>query len=462
MRAWSEGAAVFPVRRVFRQTGEGTGLILALSGFAMVISFMVLIMSKRLSAVTALSLVPLIFAVFLGAGSEVGQHIMDGMVQVAPTAVMLMFAILYFGIMIDVGLFDPLVDRIVRWVENDPLKVTLGHMALATIVGLDGDGTTTILVTASAMLPIYRRLGMRPMIYALLGSMAGTLTNLIPWGGPSARVAAALKVNLVDLFVPLIPSILIGLVAAFGVAWYYGLRERKRLGRTGPEITNQSELVEDALQKFERDPAARRPKLILVNLALTLALMTCVILHVAPLPVVFMLAFAAALLINYPKVDDQRKRLIAHAPNVITMATMVLAAGAFTGVLSGTGMVDAMARSVVAVVPEPLGPYMAVITALLSLPMTFFLSNDAFYFGILPILAEAGQTYGISPEEMGRASMLGQPVHGLSPLIASLYLKCAIVGIDVADYQRFAMKWMIALSLVVIVAAMLTLAIPVF
>jgi CitMHS family citrate-Mg2+:H+ or citrate-Ca2+:H+ symporter len=436
-------------------------VVLALSGFAMVISFMVLIMSKRLSAVTALALVPLVFALFLGAGQNVGDHIMDGMVQVAPTAVMLMFAILYFGIMIDVGLFDPLVERIVRWVKNDPLKVTLGHMSLATIVGLDGDGTTTILVTASAMLPIYRRLGMSPMIFALIGSMAGTLTNLIPWGGPPARVAAALNVNLIDLFVPMIPTMLIGLAAAFCVAWYYGVRERRRLGRNAVEITNQSELVQEALQKFERDPEARRPRLILVNFALTVALMAAVIVHIAPPGVIFMLAFALALLINYPKLDDQRKRVISHAPNVITMATMVFAAGAFTGVLAGTGMVDAMARGVVDVVPAQLGPYMAVITAFLSLPMTFFLSNDAFYFGILPVLAEAGQAYGISPEEMGRASMLGQPVHGLSPLIASLYLKCAIVGIDVADYQRFAMRWMIALSLVVIAAAIVTMIIPV-
>jgi CitMHS family citrate-Mg2+:H+ or citrate-Ca2+:H+ symporter len=436
-------------------------VILALSGFAMVISFMVLIMTKRLSAVTALAIVPLIFAVLVGAGSSAGDHIMAGMVQVAPTVVMLMFAILYFGIMIDVGLFDPLVERIVKWVKNDPLKVTVGHMTLATLVGLDGDGTTTILVTASAMLPIYRRLGMNPMIYALVGSMAGTLTNLVPWGGPSARVAASLDVSLMDLFVPMIPTMLVGLAVAFCIAWYYGVRERSRLGRDAVDITNQDELVRDALQKFERDPEARRPKLVLVNFALTAAMMTAIIMHIAPPGVIFMLAFVLALLINYPKLNDQRARVISHAPNVITMATMVLAAGAFTGVLSGTGMVDAMARAVVDVVPEQMGPYMAVVTALLSLPMTFFLSNDAFYFGILPILSEAGQVYGISPEEMGRASLLGQPVHGLSPLVASLYLKCAIIGIDVADFQKFAMRWMILLSLIIILAACVTMIIPI-
>ncbi len=291
--------------------------------------------------------------------------------------------------------------------------------------------------------------------------MAGTLTNLVPWGGPSARVAAALDVSLMDLFVPMIPTMLTGLAAAFCVAWYYGVKERRRLGRDAAEITNQSDLVQEALQKFDRDPEARRPKLVLVNFVLTAAMMACIILSVAPPQVVFMLAFVLALVINYPKVNDQRLRLISHAPNVITMAVMVLAAGAFTGVLSGTGMVDAMAKGVVAVVPDSLGPYMAIVTAFLSLPMTFFLSNDAFYFGILPILAEAGQVYGISPEEMGRASLLGQPVHGLSPLVASLYLKMAIIGLDLADYQRFALRWMIGLSLVIIAAAIVTMIIPI-
>lgn len=435
-------------------------IILAISGFAMVTAFMALIMTKRLSAITALALVPLAFAMVLGAGQGAGEHIMTGIVQVAPTAVMLMFAILYFGVMIDAGLFDPLVDLIVRWVGNDPLKVTLGHTALAAAVGLDGDGTTTLLVCASAMLPIYRRLGMNPMIFALLGGMTGTLMNLTPWGGPPARVSAALKVDLIDLFVPMLPTLAVGLAATFAAAWYFGTRERRRLGRSAAEIDGQGELVKNALQAFERDPDARRPRLILVNLALTLALMTCVVLHLAPLPVLFMLAFAIALLVNYPKLEDQRKRVVAHSASVLNMATMVLAAGAFTGVLSGTGMVDAMAQGVVAVLPEGVGPYMAVITAIISMPMTFFLSNDAFYFGILPVLAEAGQAYGISPEEMGRASLLGQPVHGLSPLVAPLYLKCAIIGVELADFQKFAIRWAIVLSCILILAALATMIIP--
>jgi CitMHS family citrate-Mg2+:H+ or citrate-Ca2+:H+ symporter len=439
-----------------------TGAALALCGFAMVAAFMTLIMTKRLTAVVALVVVPLVFAIGLGAIGSVGGFMLDGIKEVAPTAIMLMFAILFFGIMIDADLFQPLVERVVAWVGSDPLRVTLGNAALAAIVALDGDGVTTLLVCASALLPIYRRLGMNPLIFAVIGGLCSTVMNMSPWGGPAARVAVALKVNPSDLFVPLLPTIAAGLLSIFALAWMFGLAERKRLalapaGPPGPSgAPDDTELA----TAFQSDPAALRPRLIWLNVALTLALMTAVVLHIAPLPVLFLIGVVFALLVNYPRLNDQRDRIMAHAGGVLSVATMVIAAGAFTGVLSGTEMVDAMAGSIVELLPPALGPYLGGITALISMPMTFFLSNDAFYFGILPVIAEAGKTYGISPAEIGRAAMLGQPIHGLSPLVAAVYLKCAVLNVELADLQRFAFKYAFIVSLVLIAAALLTGAIP--
>ncbi|WP_374469488.1 CitMHS family transporter [Phenylobacterium sp.] len=436
-------------------------MTLALSGFALVLTFMALIMTRRLSAITALMIVPVLFAVAIGAGAGIGDHVMEGVRQVAPTAVMLVFALLYFGLMIDVGLFDPLVDRIVRWVGDDPLRVTVGHAALASVVGLDGDGTTTLLVCASAMLPIYRRLGMNVLIFGLIGGLCSALMNLTPWGGPPARAVAALKVEMAEVFLPLIPVIGGGLAVTFAIAVFFGLRERRRL-RDAPAAgaVDAEAVVQTALAGFERDPAAVRPRLFPFNLALTLALMTAVVFHVAPLAVLFMGAFAVALLVNYPRLDDQRARLTTHAGSVVTLAVMVFAAGAFTGVLSGTGMIDAMAAGIVQVLPPWLGPHMAVITALLAMPMTFFLSNDAWYFGVVPVLAEAAKAYGIAPAQIARASLMGQPVHGLSPMVAPLYLKCALLGVELVDLQRFALRWTVLLSLAAILVGLATFAFP--
>ncbi len=84
---------------------------------------------------------------------------------------------------------------------------------------------------------------------------------------------------------------------------------------------------------------------------------------------------------------------------------------------------------------------MAPITGALSMPLTFFMSNDAFYFGVLPILAEAATQYGIEPVEIARASIIGQPIHLLSPLVPSTYLLCGLAAVEFADHQKFTLKW---------------------
>lgn len=438
-------------------------MTLALLGFAMIAVFMTLVMTKRATAVVALIVVPIIFALIAGAGPATGTMMLKGLGQTAPTAIMLMFAILYFGVMIDAGLFQPLVRRIVGWAGENPVKLMLGHVALVAIVGLDGDGTTTVLVTVSALLPVYRKLGISVLKYAVLGSMTFILMNMSPWGGPAARVAAALKIDPSELFVPMLPVVGAGLASVFALAWWFGRQERARLAlapvaTTSEEVPNVSDTALSAA--FQSDPAALRPRLIWLNFALTAVLMVAVVLRLAPLPALFMAGTALALAINYPRLADQRDRLVSHAGNVLSVGIMVLAAGAFTGVMTETGMIKAMADSILTVLPEQVGPYLAPITALISIPANFLLSADAWYFGILPVIAQTAAPYGVTPEEIGRASLMGGPVHSLSPLVAAVYLKCALLDIELADLQRYAWKYALGLCFVLIAAALLFGVIP--
>lgn len=435
----------------------------AILGFFMVGVFMLLVMSRRMTAVPALVFVPLVFAILAGHGADTGVMMMEGVTKVSTTAVMLIFAILYFGIMIDAGLFQPLVNRIIAWVGNDPARATVGHATLASAVGLDGDGTTTALVGVSSMLPVYKRLGIDVMIFAVIGSLSFIIMNMSPWGGPAARVAAALHVDPSALFIPMLPVAATGLVSVFLLAWWLGRRERTRLGVFDGTTASSADEEIDArrlAEIFQADPKALRPKLVWFNLALTLLLMAAVVTRLAPLPVLFLGGLAAALIVNYPKLNDQRTRLTAHSGNSLSVGVMVLAAGAFTGVMAGTGMIDGMAKSILTILPPQVGPYLAPITALISIPMNFFLSSDAFYFGVVPVLAETAGHYGITSEEIGRASLLGQPMHTLSPLVAAVYLKCALLGIELGDLQRFAWKYALGLCFVMIAAALLFGVIP--
>ncbi|MEG8016756.1 citrate:proton symporter [Sphingomonas sp. LR55] len=254
---------------------------------------------------------------------------------------------------------------------------------------------------------------------------------------------------------PLIPGMIAGLAFLIGLAVYFGRKERVRMGEAG--ITADTEFTGMAVSQY---PEARRPKLIWFNAALVITLLTLLVWGILPLSVLMMLAFAIAMIVNYPGVADQKERISAHAGNVLAVVSLIFAAGIFTGILGGTGMVEAMSKAVVGVIPPALGPYMAPITAVLSMPFTFFISNDAFYFGMLPILAEAGAHYGVAPEAIARASLMGQPVHLLSPLVPSTYLLVSLVGIDLADHQRFTLVPAIAVCVVMTIVGMIALAFP--
>ncbi|WP_328870271.1 citrate:proton symporter [Streptomyces sp. NBC_00287] len=462
--------------------------MLTILGFAMIATFLVLIMMKKMSPIAALVLIPALFCVFVGKGAHLGDYVIDGVTSLAPTAAMLMFAIVYFGVMIDVGLFDPIVRGILKFAKADPMRIVVGTAVLAAIVSLDGDGSTTFMITVSAMYPLYKRLKMSLVVMTGVAAMANGVMNTLPWGGPTARAATALKLDASDIFVPMIPALLVGLLFVFVLSYVLGLRERKRLGvltldealepqeaetvlvgaggtgdgngktpvpATGGAGTDADDQDDDDFQGLDPNRATLRPKLYWFNALLTVSLLTAMIMEWLPIPVLFLLGAALALTVNFPRIPDQRARLAAHADNVLNVSGMVFAAAVFTGVLQGTGMVDSMAKWMVDVIPEGMGPHMALVTGLLSLPLTYFMSNDGFYFGVLPVLAEAGAAHGVSPLEMARASLVGQPLHMSSPLVPAVYVLVGMAKVEFGDHTKFVVKWAAATCLIILAAGIL-------
>lgn len=435
--------------------------MLTLLGLGMILCFMYLIMTRRLSALVALTLIPVLFALLAyGLGffveslshiqlHELGEMMLDGVKKLAPTGVMLLFAILYFAIMIDTGLFDPSVKWILKLVKGDPLKVIMGTITLTLIVSLDGDGSTTYMICVAAMLPLYKRLGMSPLIMACLMMLASGIMNLTPWGGPTARAASALHVDPSDVFVPMIVPMLFAIAWLYFLGFMYGRMERKRLGIMELDVSHGDNI------QISSNPEANRAHLRWFNGLLTLGLMICLVKGILPMSILFMIALCIALVVNYKDIDMQKSLISHHAGSALNVVGIIFAAGIFTGILAGTGMVDAMSKELVAIIPPSMGPFLAPITAVVSMPLTFFMSNDAFYYGVLPVLTEAAAHYGISPVEMARASIVGQPVHLLSPLVPSTYLLCGLAGIELGQHQKFTIKWAIATCFMMLFAALL-------
>lgn len=427
--------------------------MLALLGFGTIVVFTVLVMTKRLSAVAALVLVPLVFGLCGGFGTALAGMMMSGIVKSAPTGVFLVFALLYFLIMYECGLFEPFIRKILAVVGDDPIKIVMGTAVLIMIAGFDGDGATCVLITVASMYPIYRRVGINPLVIAVLLGTINPVLNWMPWGGPAARAAIALKVDLTAIVVPMLPAFCIALVANLVFAYFLGRSEKRRLLKEGGPKAYAAAEGDDPMAAPRQ---VIQPRNFWFNLPLTILLMLGLGFGVAPLPLLAVVAFAIAATVNFPNVDLQQERLRAHGGTAVMLITLILAAGSFTGILSKSGMVEAMSTSIVSIIPASWGGGFAYISALLSIPLLIVMSTDSFFLGVLPVLAQTAAAYGIPPEAIARASLTAMPAHSLSPLIAPIYFVATLLRTDIGSLQRFAWPWCFGLCFIAMIAAGLT------
>ncbi|MEU6308564.1 CitMHS family transporter [Streptomyces chartreusis] len=430
--------------------------MLAVLGFATLGSFMLLVMRKHLSAFTAIMLTPIAAALVAGKGAKLGDMITSGLETVAPTAALLLFAVLYFGLMMEAKLFEPVCQAIVRASKGDPVRICVGTAVLALLVALDGDGTTSYMIICSAFLPIYRRLGMNPLILATLGAMAlGTISGTTPWGGAATRGISVLHLSATEYFVHMIGPMALTSLAIIAVAYWLGLRERHKIDA---EKLAAYKLDIASGAAFEPVKADWR---MWFNAGLTLLLMVLLILEVADLLVLFMVAFVIALLVNVRAIADQQDLIKRQAASAVPVMILVLAAGVFTGIMTDSGMIKAMADAALAVVPDSMGNLIPLFTAVLALPLGFFMSNDGYWFGVVPVLAESAAHYGIDANQIARAGAIGQILHMMGPTSAPLWVLLGLVKAELGDFQKHALRWGVPVSLAYIAFAVLTGAVTV-
>ena len=418
-------------------------------GILVICGLLAVILLNRLSPIAALILVPVAGALAAGFGLQTAKFMVAGISEIAPVAGMFVFAILFFGIMTDAGLLEPLLRRVTRMAGSRPSLIVPATALLALLVHLDGSGAVCFLVVIPAMLPLYDRLGMDRRILACAASLAAGV-NVLPWTGPTLRAAAALKMPVMEIFRPLVGVQLVGLVFVFATCWWMVRREEKRLALVCAD--NDVAVTLPA----QGDTSLQRPGLFWINLLLTVVVLGAMILSPVPPVVLFMVGTALALLINYPHAADQRARVDAHARAALLMAGVLLAAGAFTGIMNGTGMLKAMAGAAVALVPPGAGSHIPFGLSLIAMPLSMVFDPDSFYFGVLPVVAHTSQSLGGTAVQTAQAALLGQMTTGfpVSPLTPATFLVAGLCGIELGAHQRFSFPLLYAASLVMVVAAL--------
>ncbi|WP_333595585.1 citrate:proton symporter [Anaerospora hongkongensis] len=412
---------------------------MALLGLITIVVLLGAIISKKMSPLIALIFVPVVAALAGGFGLATSKFIISGIQNIAPVATMFIFAILFFGVMGDAGLFDPIIDRILRTVGAKPTRILMGTALLALLIHLDGSGAVCFLITIPAMLPVYERLKMDKRLLCLMVAMAAGI-NYLPWTGPTLRASAALHVPVTDIFTPLVIPQLVGLVYMFAVAYLLGKREEKRLGLTTAELGD----IVLTREVKEEEKALRRPKLFWINAVLALVVMgTMVSGKVDPAPM-FMIGTVLALLLNYPDVAAQKARVDAHAKSALMMASILLAAGVFTGIMKGTGMIAAMAKVAVSFVPPALAQHIPFAMGIASMPLSLVFDPDSFYLGVIPVVAEVGKMLGVQPIAVAQAALMGQMTTGfpVSPLTPATFLIVGLTGVELGEHQKFSIPFL--------------------
>ena len=467
--------------------------MLAALGFITIILVLALIMSKKVSTLVALIFVPAItgfIAAVMQAPAAIikaaeaaaekagtayveptitfgmrltkaltmlsADYMGKGLSSIVATGVMFIFAILFFSTCSDAGVFDPIINRILKLTGEDPVKICIGTFLIGCICHLDGSGATTFLIAIPACMPLYKKMKMNLWVEATLVALAAGIMNVMPWGGPTIRAAAAMsglgyEVTGSELWVGIMPAWIVGLIACVVVAAFLGKKEAKRIA-AGIPAEEVSGLTEVNTANANAD-LVRTGWRWYFNLGLILVILFVLIKGFLSPAVTFMIGYCVLLLVNYPSVKLQHRIINSHAEAAFLMVSIVFAAGAFTGVVKNSGMLSAMTSALVAIIPSGMGAFIAPVVGIFSVPLSLLFDPDSYYYGVMPVIANAVAAMGGNALAVAKASIMGQMTLGfpLSPLTGATFLLLGLSGQDLGDHQKHTLPYAWGVSVIMVV-----------
>lgn len=431
--------------------------MVALVGFIMIIAIVVLLLKGKMSPIVVLTFIPTIAALILGFGPiEVAGFIKDGIGTTTSNGILFIFSVIYFGVMSDTGMFDVIVNGLVKVAGKSVIAVTVATAIIATIAHMDGTTATTVLITIPAMYPVYKRMNIDTRILVCLTGACMGVMNLLPWGGPVARAATVLQMDANELWRVLIPIQILGFFANIVVAVLLGMLAIKQGAGAGKGVVVEV----DEKAKAEED-ALRRPKLLIINIALTVALIAILSLDLVTSYVAFLIFLCIALAINYPDLKLQDKLVKKHAPSALIISATLFSAGAMVGIFDGTGMLTEMANTIIAIVPGFMGGFLHIIFGILALPLGLCIGTDAYFYGIMPLVIEVGSTYGIPAMATASAMIIGKNLALLvSPLTPATYLAIGLTNTELKDHMKYSIPWYWIVSIVMLIFAVIMGVVP--
>lgn len=428
-------------------------MYLAIIGFILISTLMYVLISDKMSPPVAFVIFPLIAAILTGADiSQMSEYVQIGLGSILNTAVLFLFSISYFTLMSEQGLFDPLVDFIISKVGKNITAIFIAVILVATVAHLDGSGASTYLITIPAFKPIMDRLNVKPT--AFLGTAIGVMAvmNLIPWGGPTIRAASVAQVEVFDLYSFILPAVVFMFVLAAAIAVFHSHREKVRGAGLTKEDINIAELAGNTTEDMKTSKG-----LYIFNLVLTVVMLALLFADIGlPIHFIFMVAFVIAIFVNFGSVKEQGKKIEKFGNNAIVMTMTLFAVGIFIGVIEESGMIEAMATTIINGLPDFISPHLHWFIALFSVPLMMVLGTDAFYFALLPIVIGVVEPFGITPETVA-ATFLITGTYGtfISPTVAANYVGIGLAETTIGEHIRANLPIMWPASIITLIVATL-------
>ncbi|MBQ9403744.1 MAG: TRAP transporter large permease subunit, partial [Synergistaceae bacterium] len=416
----------------------------------MVLVLIICLIRKIVIPPIAFILLPTIAALIAGFDPlAVNKFAASGISKMVSTVSLFVFSISFFSLMSEQGVFDPIVNFLIKKAGTNVTLVMLATAAVGIIGHLDGSGATTFIITITAMLPMFKKLKMDNRALMLLICVAIGVMNVCPWGGPTIRAATVLETDPNILWHRLLPVQGAMLVITFAVAFILSGIQKRRIAKLG--LTADEGSVEEA--KSEEKKSVVPSWLQYFNFILVVAVVAALMFGSFNPAYVFMLALAVSLPLNIKALKEQNAKLKNYGVAAMSMVVTLFAAGIFTGVLSGTGMLNAMASAVVTVIPPDLGRYTHFIVACFAVPLIMCLGTDSFYFGLLPVVVGIASQFGVNPMDVACVLLVAENVGVMiSPLSPAAYLGLGLLEIDVGEHIKYSLPWIWGISILSIVA----------
>lgn len=444
--------------------------IVGILGFLTIAAIVVTLFKSKTLPSIAFIVFPTILAVILVIGGyydfeQVGKLIKSGFSSTSPTAALFVFSVLYFGIMTDAGMFDVIIDKLMKLVGDNVIGVSVMTAVIALIGHLDGGGASTFCIVVPAMLPVYKKMHMRPTSMLTVAVLAMGVLNLMPWAGPTMRAATVLGVEAASLWSTLIPIQIFGIALVFVVAVIFGLKEKARgAGLHGKLHEIEGEVVLDDAQEKEKNELAR-PKLFIFNIILTIAVIALLIYDIFPSYVPFMFGVAIAILVNYPGAKMQKKIINSHAGPALMMCSTLMGAAVLMGILVKSvtvgdvevaSVITCMSDLISAILPAFLGRHLPLVIGILSVPLALAFDTDSYFYGMLPVMIGIGEGFGVAAMPIAVAMVVCRNCATfISPMVPATLLGVGLADVDIKDHIKNSFLWVWGFSILCMIFAII-------